>query len=257
MKKILSDSSVWFTLLAILTFLIFLLRGLKTLRWKIFARIFISLSCISAALVLFPRPVPVKLLRFFASAIVIVAAGAILADFFLAFILRVKRAVLSGRDFTTPLPDYLMEICRAMEVLASRRIGALIVLKRNDALEGYIDNGIIYDAQIQAEILIALFSKTSPVHDGAVIVTNSRIRKVKAIIPIRTDSELPMGIGTRHRSAVAITEKTDAIALAVSEERGEISIAYQGYLIKVESPEELYRLIKTALKGKSIAPIDA
>jgi len=62
-----------------------------------------------------------------------------------------------------------------------------------------------------------------------------------------------MGIGTRHRSAVAITEKTDAIALVVSEERGEISIAYRGCLVKPDSQKELYRLIKTALKGKSIA----
>ncbi|MFH1493084.1 MAG: DNA integrity scanning protein DisA nucleotide-binding domain protein [Candidatus Omnitrophota bacterium] len=153
------------------------------------------------------------------------------------------------------LPDYLLEICKAMEFLASRKVGVLIILRRKDKLDEYMDSGILFDAQIKSEIVIALFSSASPVHDGAVVIFNGRIRRVKAILSIRTDTEVPMGIGTRHRSAIGITEKTDAIALVVSEERGEISIVSQGCLIKVDSLKELYRLIKKALKGKSIVPV--
>lgn len=86
-------------------------------------------------------------------------------------------------------------------------------------------------------------------------MANGRIRRVKTILSLKTDGEVPMGVGTRHRSALGITEKTDAIALVVSEERGEISIAYQGCLLKVDSQKELYKLIKRALKGKSIVSV--
>ncbi|MBU2541683.1 MAG: DNA integrity scanning protein DisA nucleotide-binding domain protein [Candidatus Omnitrophica bacterium] len=173
----------------------------------------------------------------------------------LEIFLRIKRSILTGKDFSMQLPDYLLEICKAMEFLASRKVGVLIILRRKDKLDEYMDSGILFDAQIKSEIVIALFSSASPVHDGAVVIFNGRIRRVKAILSIRTDTEVPMGIGTRHRSAIGITEKTDAIALVVSEERGEISIVSQGCLIKVDSLKELYRLIKKALKGKSIVPV--
>ncbi|MFH1493095.1 MAG: DNA integrity scanning protein DisA nucleotide-binding domain protein [Candidatus Omnitrophota bacterium] len=255
MDKILSDSLIWFTLLAALAFLVFLLRGLKTIYWKLFVRLFISLSCLCAGFILFPRPISLTLIRYVAAIIIIAAVVAILIDIFSTIFLKVRCRILSGRDFTMPLPDYLMEICQAMEVMANRKIGALIVIESKDKLQNYVSNGIFFDAQIKNQILIALFSSASPVHDGAVIIANGRIRRVKAILPLKTDVSLPMGIGTRHRSAIAITEKTDAIALAVSEERGEMSIAYRGRLLKIGSMKEMYRLIKTALKGRSIGVV--
>ena len=253
MKKIFSDPFIWLKLLAILTFLVFLFRGLKTVRWRIFARLFISLSCMFAALVLSPYVASIRLIQFIASAMVIAAAVVIAVDIFLGFFSIVKRAVLAGKEPGISLPDYLMEICRAMEILANRKTGALIVLRKNDKLDEYVSTGIIFDAQIKSEVIIALFSTSSPVHDGAIVVANGRIRRVKTILSLKTDGEVPMGVGTRHRSALGITEKTDAIALVVSEERGEISIVYRGCLVKADSTKELYRLIKRALKGKSIA----
>ncbi|MBU0549200.1 MAG: DNA integrity scanning protein DisA nucleotide-binding domain protein [Candidatus Omnitrophica bacterium] len=252
MKKIFSDPFIWFKLLAILTFVAFLLRGLKTIRWKIFARVFISAACLLAALVLSPYSASIRLIRFIASALVVAAIAVIVIDIFSGLFLKVRRKVSTGRSSTIPLPDYLMEICSAMEILASQRTGALIVLKRKDKLEEYTSNAIPFDAQIKSEILVALFSATSPVHDGAVIVVNGRIKGVKAILSLKTEGNVPMGIGTRHRSALGITEKTDAIALVVSEERGEMSIAYQGSLVKIDSLKGLYRLIKTASRGKNI-----
>lgn len=255
MIQIFRDPYIWLGLVAVLTFLLYLLRGLKTLRWRLFTRLFICFSCIFAVLILSPYAASARLRQVIASTIVIAAALAIVIDILVGLILTVKRAIIPGRDFAMPLADYLMEISQAMEVLASRRIGALIILKGKDKLDEYMDSGIFFDAQIRSEILIALFSSASPVHDGAVIVAHGRIRKVKAILSLKTDTEVPMGIGTRHRSALGITEKTDAIALVVSEERGEISIAFRGSLVKVDSPNELCRLIKKALKGKSIVVV--
>ena len=255
MKKIFSEPFFWLTLIAVLNFLIFLFRGLKTMRWKTFARLFISLSCLLAALILSPYVTSARPIQSIAAIMVIAAAVAVAIDIFLGIFFAVKSSILTGRDFTAPLPDYLMEICKAMEILANRRMGALIVIRRNDKLDEYVGSGMLFDSQIKSEILVALFSRTSPVHDGAVVVSNGRIRRVKTILSLKTDGEVPMGIGTRHRSALGITEKTDAIALVVSEERGEISVAYRGTLVKIMSQGHLYSLLAEALKGKTISPI--
>jgi len=252
MKKEFLDFSFWLKLLAILSSLVFLFRGLKIVRWRFFDRFFLFLSCILAALVLLSHASLGKLIQLIASAIVITAAIAIVIDVISDILLTAKRSFFTGRNFSVSLPDYLMEICKAIEILASRKNGALIVIRRNDKLEDYVSSGISFDAQVKSEILVSMFSESSPVHDGAVVIANGRIRRVKTILSLKTDGEVPMGLGTRHRSALGITEKTDAIVLVVSEERGEISIVYQGYLVKADSQKELCMLIKKALKGKSI-----
>ncbi|MFH1622381.1 MAG: DNA integrity scanning protein DisA nucleotide-binding domain protein [Candidatus Omnitrophota bacterium] len=255
MKNQFLNPQIWLTLLAIFSSLVFLFRGLKIIRWRLFDRLFISLSCIFAALVLFPYASLIRPMQFVASLIVIIAAIVIVADIFSEILLAAKRSLFTGRGFSETLPDYLMEICRAMEILAGSKTGALIVIRGNDKLEDYVSSGISFDAQVKSEVLISLFSETSPVHDGAVVVANGRIRRLKTILSLKTDSEVPMGVGTRHRSALGITEKIDAVALVVSEERGEMSIAYQGCLVRVDSLKELCSLIKRALKGKSIASV--
>ena len=145
-----------------------------------------------------------------------------------------------------------MEVCRAMELLAMRRIGALIVIERKQKLDTFVSAGMAFDGDVSAEILLAIFHTASPVHDGAVLVRNGRIRKGRALLPLSTQSALPMGVGTRHRSAVGITERTDAVVLVVSEERGEMRIAFRGVLQKVDSREALIKSLRNALRGRAL-----
>ena len=253
MKHLWDNPGAWFVALGAINFMFFLLRGLTVIRWRLFTRIIISLSCLCMAMVFFPRPVSETALQLTAALVIIFATFLMAADSAVILIRKVRRRAAPEKNVSLFLADYLEEICKALEVLASRRIGALIVLERNDRVEGHLVSSIPFESQVKSEALLALFAAASPLHDGAVVVSSGRIRRVKAIISLKTAGELPMGVGTRHRSAVSITEKTDAIALVASEERGEISIAHQGCLVKVGEPAQLYSLIQTALKGKSIA----
>lgn len=115
MKNEFLNPFIWLTLLAILSSLVFLFRGLKIIRWRLFNRLFISLSCIFAALVLFPYVSLVKSIQFIASLIVITAAIAIVTDIILEILLSAKRSFFADRDFAVSLPDYLMEICKALK----------------------------------------------------------------------------------------------------------------------------------------------
>lgn len=257
MKELFSEPLFLFFLVAVIDFLFFLLRGLKMLRWKIMIRVLIALSCLSAGLVLLPRSFSPTMIQLTAGIVIVFATLAIIVETLLIIFYKLKRFFSFGRPQPQPLPDYLMETCQAMQILSSRRIGALIILRKNHMLDGYIDKGIPFDAQVNAEALIALFSSGSPVHDGAVLISSGRIRRVKTVLSLKTETSLPMGVGTRHRSAVGITEKTDAIALVVSEERGDMSIASGGALVKADSVEHLQALLVLALKGKSIAPLQS
>ena len=153
--------------------------------------------------------------------------------------------------YSAKLPEHLQEIVRALDQLASVRTGALVVLERKKTLDDYIRNAVQLDTDINKDIMISLFNTRSPLHDGALVIRKGRIRAARVILPLATAPDVPMGIGTRHRSAIGIAEKTDAISLVVSEERGQMSIAAQGKLVKAENAEEMSRLINAAYKGRT------
>ena len=126
------------------------------------------------------------------------------------------------------LEVYLEEIIRAVTVLANRQIGALIVIEKNTNLSDFVQAGTILDAVISRDLLISLFIPYSPLHDGAVIISNNKIVFAGAILPLTKKENLDKRFGTRHRAAIGITEETDAICIVVSEERGTISITNGG-----------------------------
>ena len=126
------------------------------------------------------------------------------------------------------LEVYLEEIIRAVTVLANRQIGALIVIERNTDLSDFVQAGTKLDAVISRDLLISLFIPYSPLHDGAIIISNNRITFAGAILPLTKKENLDKRFGTRHRAAIGITEETDAICIVVSEERGTISITNGG-----------------------------
>ena len=116
------------------------------------------------------------------------------------------------------------EIVRACQSLAQRRVGALIVIEREISLEEYLELGTGLDAELTRDLLIAIFLPYSPLHDGAVLIRQSRVASAGCILPLALRNTLPSALGTRHRAALGIAEETDAIAVVVSEETGHISM---------------------------------
>lgn len=132
----------------------------------------------------------------------------------------------------------LEEVVRACQGLAEKRVGALMVLERDTGLEDLVEAGTPVDAHVSKELLTSIFLPYSPIHDGAVIVTEGRISHAGCILPLTLRSGLPEGLGTRHRAAVGITEETDAVVIVVSEETGGISVVVGGQLTQnLEGPE--------------------
>lgn len=138
------------------------------------------------------------------------------------------------------------EIVNACSKLAGERIGALIVLQQNITLKEYEDTGISLQAKVSADLIEAIFHTTSPMHDGAIIIGNQRIRSASCILP-HSYKNMP-GLGTRHKAALGLSETTDAAVIVVSEEKGTISFAKGGVLEKNISPQTLQRLIIQTLQ---------
>lgn len=193
-----------------------------------------------------------EITRSVGSLIVIFSAGFLAVDMVAALAGHHRHQHAARRRIRAPIASFLLEISGAMERMAQRKMGALVVVERKDPLISFVSEGLPFDAEIRADVLVSLFSTASPVHDGAMIVSKGRIIRVKSILPLATKESLPMGIGTRHRSAIGITERTDAIALVVSEERGEMSVAYRGRLVTSKNQADLQELIYKAWKGKPL-----
>ncbi len=142
------------------------------------------------------------------------------------------------------------EIVRACQSLAQRRVGALIVLEREVNLEEHLALGTRLDAELSRELLISVFLPYSPLHDGAVIVRDSRIAAAGCVLPLALGSNLPGTLGTRHRAAVGIAEETDAIAVVVSEETGKISLVTGGRIFEdLDAPRLRQALLRLTGNG--------
>jgi diadenylate cyclase len=128
-----------------------------------------------------------------------------------------------------PLEERVVErIVRACAFMSERQIGALIVIERNQDLEPLLEGCVTIDAVVSVELLITLFDPLTPLHDGAVVIRGDRIAYASCVLPLSKSSEIPKKYGTRHRAGLGISEESDAIAVMVSEETGEISVAVGG-----------------------------
>jgi diadenylate cyclase len=127
--------------------------------------------------------------------------------------------------------EMISDIVLATTSLSTRRIGALIVLERQEGLKTYIENGVRLDSAVSYDLLVTLFAPGTPLHDGAVILSGERIAAASCFLPLSLKEGLSKRFGTRHRAAIGITEETDALAVVVSEERGTISLARDGELL--------------------------
>lgn len=244
---------MWLPALAFLTAVAFLLRSFGRFRTgPRLPNLLLFLFSFWTALVFLPVPMSDTFKRSSGWLAVILAALFLLGDATLRIFRRLSRLAVFKRNGLARLPAYLREICRAMERMAADRTGALIVIEGKRSLGEYTEAAMRFDSEVKSDLIVSLFAASSPLHDGALVVNKGRIKAARVILPLTTRSTVPMGFGTRHRSAIGITERTDAVALVVSEEQGTMSIAYKGTLAGVLSLERLSLLIQTALKGKEI-----
>lgn len=131
--------------------------------------------------------------------------------------------------------------------MGSSKTGALIVLERNNNLDFLVDTGDPMNITVTQPILESIFFKNSPLHDGAIIIANNNIKATRVILPVNNEKNIPNRFGLRHRAAIGITEKTDALAIVVSEETGQVSYIRDGEFIMYKNTEELTHLIKEDL----------
>jgi len=133
----------------------------------------------------------------------------------------------------------IKEITRACVEMGKVKTGALIVIKQDDNLSEYKQTGIDVDAIITSQLLINIFEKNTPLHDGAVIIEGDRVASATCYLPLSDNMRLSKDLGTRHRAAIGMTESNDSLVLVVSEETGAISSAYKGSLSRWLNAEQL------------------
>jgi diadenylate cyclase len=134
-------------------------------------------------------------------------------------------------------------IVKACINMAKNRTGALIVLKRKSPLDVYEQSSDFLDAIISSRLIESVFNKHSPLHDGAMIISNDKIHSARCVLPVSDNFELPANYGLRHRAAIGLTEETDALVIIISEETGEISLAETGRIKRVDT-KVLFRILE-------------
>lgn len=140
------------------------------------------------------------------------------------------------------------EIVLAATTLSSEKIGALIVIERNVGLRNFIDTGVSLDARLTYDLLVTIFNPATPLHDGAVIIQNERIAAASVFLPLTKNPGVSRELGTRHRSAIGITEGSDAISVVVSEETGLITFVEGGNVRRNLDTNGLRKLLLKAME---------
>jgi uncharacterized protein (TIGR00159 family) len=142
---------------------------------------------------------------------------------------------------------FINELVLASTSLSSRKIGGLIIVEREQGLRNYIETGVWVDALLSYDLILSIFAPGSPLHDGAIVLQEGRIRAASCFLPLTAHPMLSKEFGTRHRAAIGISEETDAVAIVISEERGTVSIAFEGRIIEDVDAIHLRDLLKDYL----------
>lgn len=153
--------------------------------------------------------------------------------------------------------ETMEEVITAAAMLAKSRVGGIIAFEREIGLRNYVESGIPIDATVSYDLLTTIFQPTTPLHDGAVIIAEERIAAAACFLPLSVSPTLDRDLGTRHRAAIGLTEETDALAVVISEERGEISLARHGHLARGLTPDDLRQRLRTLLLHRRPEPTEA
>lgn len=148
-----------------------------------------------------------------------------------------------GGEQSKALSKTIEEVSHAASELASRRIGALMVLSRDVGLDDYTEHAIKIDSRVSHQLLVSLFLPTSPLHDGAVVIEGERIAAAGAVLPLTFNPGVGSNFGTRHRAAIGLSERTDAVIVVVSEETGTISLIREGRITRDLNEKTLFNAL--------------
>lgn len=143
--------------------------------------------------------------------------------------------------------ETIEELVVASTMLATQRIGAIVAVEREIGLRNYIESGIPLDAELTYDLLVTIFQRQSPLHDGAVVIQENRVAAAACFLPLTVNPRLSRDLGTRHRAAIGLTEESDALAIVISEETGQISLALDGQIERNLSADELRERIRALI----------
>ena len=146
----------------------------------------------------------------------------------------------------TELNDMIEEVANAVVIMGQRKVGALIVFERSVGLEERIETGVKIDGLVTDSLLLNIFEKDTPLHDGAVIIRGNRIIAASCLLPLTDNRGLSQELGTRHRAAIGISEQSDALVVAVSEETGTVSVARNGEIYRYLRREDVVDMLQSA-----------
>jgi len=145
--------------------------------------------------------------------------------------------------------DYILkQIVRAAESLCKDKIGALIAIENNDSLSAYLESGVLIDARVSSDLIQTIFTPNSLLHDGGIIIQHGRLIAAGCLFPLTQNQDLSRLYGTRHRSALGLSEETDAVIIIISEERQDMSLVYRSKLYKDLSRDGMVSRIKEVIK---------
>ena len=156
------------------------------------------------------------------------------------------------KDLQTKTKEDIYKILIAVNELAQSKTGALIVIERDIKVQDIIDTGVLVNSDVSPQLLVNIFVPNTPLHDGAVIISENRIKAAACILPLAGDADISKALGTRHRAALGMSKETDSIVIVVSEESGKISVAKDGKLIVDIEEDNLRQLLLSNIEDKDI-----
>ncbi|MBM62805.1 MAG: TIGR00159 family protein [Acidobacteria bacterium] len=154
---------------------------------------------------------------------------------------------LWGRSRATS--ESIEEVLEALRMLADQGVGAIVAIERGMGLRNYVESGIPLDAEVSYDLLVSVFRPGSPLHDGAVVLQSNRLAAAACFLPLSVNVRISKNLGTRHRAAIGLTEETDAVALVVSEETGQLSLVVDGQIEQALELEQLRGRLETLILG--------
>lgn len=140
--------------------------------------------------------------------------------------------------------ETLGEIAKAAGILSKRKVGALIAIERETGLRRYVESGVGVDSRVTSELINTIFMPGAPLHDGGIIVSGQRVEAAACLFPLVQNPNISKTMGTRHRAAIGLSEETDAVVVAVSEETGNISVAIGGRITRDLEPKNVAKFLE-------------
>lgn len=157
---------------------------------------------------------------------------------------------IDNKDIATRTKEDIYKIVIAACELSKAKTGALIVIERDIKIKDIISTGILIDAEVSPQILVNIFVPKTPLHDGAVVISNNKIAAAACMLPLASSTDIAKELGTRHRAAIGISKEADSIAIVVSEETGKISVAKDGTLIADVREDVLKKILINSIVTK-------